>query len=231
MECRGSNLSPTGQSTLLLEPSSPRFIDLIVSPSLSLYFLFPIAPSFFVLLVVPSFCSRQPTWLLTLQRIFDSFWLWQKNKEKWGKRTGGLAGLWTWKFVSFFITCLPFCVHLEPILGNSLLSTWLLLFKLLLMHFIYYFLPFITYSLRQDMPSVIPVLQLIVQICIVCKHWICKHLCSLFTLFPSRVSQRHKGRECLCSGSDIVENTVFLGSVTITNKMQLGNGIYYSTVH
>jgi hypothetical protein len=110
MECTGSTSSPTGQGTSLLEPSMSRFIDFISSRSVSLYFLFPIASSFFVLPVVPSFSSRQPTWLLTLQRIFYSFWLWQKNNEQWGKRTGGLAGLWTWNFVSMFIVGLPFCV-------------------------------------------------------------------------------------------------------------------------
>jgi hypothetical protein len=159
MECKGSTFSPTGQSTSLLEPSRSRFIDLIASHSLSLYFFFAIASSFFVLPVVPSFSSRQPTWLLTLQRIFVPFWLWQKNNEQWSKRTGGLAGPWTWNFVSLFVIGLPFCVcSLGLLPGKSILSNWSL-FKLLLMHFMCYFLPFMTYSLRQDELSVIPVLQ------------------------------------------------------------------------
>jgi hypothetical protein len=92
MECRRSTLSLTGKSTLLLEPGGSRFIDLIGSHSVSLYFLFPIAPSFFFLLVVPSFCSHNLPDYLRFNAFSICFDFDRKTKRNEAKELEVLRG-------------------------------------------------------------------------------------------------------------------------------------------
>jgi hypothetical protein len=136
----------------------------------------PLFPSPYCLSILyspclPPFSSWQPTWLLTLPWTFDSFWLDRTRTSNAPKRTGGLATLWARNFIHWTHPNCPSVRSWANFRQSSLLLTWSL-FKLLLMHFMYYFVSLITYSLRQDKPRMIPALEPTVYICTVCKHCI-----------------------------------------------------------